>query len=60
MQNNRLDPPAVPAGPNLSERAHIEETDLRRCIESLQWIVCDLLSENEKLRRLLAGGTSSY
>jgi hypothetical protein len=60
MENSRSDSQAVPAGPNLSERAIVEETDLRRCIESLQWIICDLLSENEKLRRLLAGGTSSY
>ena len=60
MQNNRSDSPAVPAGPNLSERAIVEQTDLRRCVESLQWIICDLLSENEKLRQLLAGGTSSY
>ena len=60
MQNNRSDSPAVPAGPNPSEWAHMEEIDLRRCIESLQWIICDLLSENEKLRQLLSGGTSSY
>jgi hypothetical protein len=60
MQNNRLDSPAVPAGPKLSERTIVEQTDLRRCVESLQWIICDLLSENEKLRQLLAGRTSSY
>jgi hypothetical protein len=60
MQNNRSDSRAVPAGPNLSERAIVEQTDLRRCVESLQWIICDLLSENEKLRQLLAGRTSSY
>ena len=54
MQNNRSDPSAVPGGPNLSEHALLTETDLQRCIESLQWIICDLLSENEKLRQLLA------
>jgi hypothetical protein len=53
MQKNRSDPSAM------SERILLEESDLRRCIESLQWIICDLLSENEKLRRLLAGGSSS-
>jgi hypothetical protein len=58
MQNNRSDPSAVPGDPNLSARALLEETDLRRCIESLQWIICDLLSENEKLRQLLAGDSS--
>ena len=46
----------MPEDPSLSERTLLEETDLRRCIESLQWIICDLLSENEKLRQLLAGG----
>jgi hypothetical protein len=59
MRNNRSDPSAVPGNPNLSERALLEEPDLRRCIESLQWIICDLLSENEKLRQLLAGGSSN-
>jgi hypothetical protein len=58
MQNNRSDSSAMPGDPNLSEQALLEETDLRRCIESLQWIICDLLSENEKLRQLLAGGSS--
>jgi hypothetical protein len=56
MQNNRSDPSAMPGNPNLSERTLLEEPDLRRCIESLQWIICDLLSENEKLRQLLARG----
>jgi hypothetical protein len=59
MHNNRSDPAAMPGNPNLSERTLLEEPDLRRCIESLQWIICDLLSENEKLRQLLAGGSSS-
>jgi hypothetical protein len=54
MQNNRSDPSAMPGNPNLSERTLLEEPDLRRCIESLQWIICDLLSENEKLRQLLS------
>jgi hypothetical protein len=59
MQNNRRDPSAMPGNPNLSEQALLEEPDLRRCIESLQWIICDLLSENEKLRQLLAGRSSN-
>jgi hypothetical protein len=59
MQNNRSDPSAVRGDPKISERALLEEPDLRRCIESLQWIICDLLSENEKLRQLLAGGSSN-
>jgi hypothetical protein len=59
MHNNRSDPSAMPGNPNLSERTLLEETDLQRCIESLQWIICDLLSENEKLRQLLAGGSSN-
>jgi hypothetical protein len=58
MQDSRSDSSAVQADPNPSERALLEETDLRRCIESLQWIICDLLFENEKLRQLLAGGSS--
>jgi hypothetical protein len=58
MQNNWSDPSAVPGDPNLSERTLLEEPDLQRCIESLQWIICDLLSENEKLRQLLADGSS--
>jgi hypothetical protein len=56
MQNNRSDPPAVPTDRNLSERAPLEDANLQRCIESLQWIICDLLFENEKLRQLLARG----
>jgi hypothetical protein len=59
MQNNRSDPSVVPADRSLSERALLEEANLQRCIESLQWIICDLLSENEKLRQLLASGSSS-
>ena len=59
MHSNRSDPPAMPGNPNLCEQALLEEPDLRRCIESLQWIICDLLSENEKLRQLLAGGSSN-
>lgn len=58
MQSNRSDPAAMTGDPNLSEQALMEETDLRRWVESLQWIICDLLSENEKLRQLLAGGSS--
>lgn len=59
MQNNRSDPSGVPGDANPSERALLTETDLQRCIESLQWIICDLLSENEKLRQLLARGSSN-
>ena len=59
MRNNRSDPSAAPGDATLSEHALLEEPDLRRCIESLQWIICDLLSENEKLRQLLAGGSSN-
>ena len=59
MQDNRADPSAVPADRNSCERAFLEEANLQRCIESLQWIICDLLFENEKLRQLLAGGSSS-
>jgi hypothetical protein len=55
MQNSRSNPSAVSPELNLPERALLEEANLQRCIESLQWIVCDLLSENEKLRQLLAG-----
>jgi len=58
MQSNRSDTPAMPGDPNLSAQALLEEPDLRRCIESLQWIICDLLFENEKLRQLLAGEPS--
>lgn len=54
MQNSRSDPPVGPAERNLSQRALLEEANLQRCIESLQWIICDLLFENEKLRQLLA------
>lgn len=57
MHNDRSDPPAMRGDPNLSEHALLKEPDLRRYIESLQWIICDLLSENEKLRQLLAGGS---
>jgi hypothetical protein len=60
MQNNRSDPPAVPGDSKLTEQILLKETDLQRCIESLQCIICDLLIENEKLRRhLVAEQTSS-
>ena len=59
MQNNRSDPSAVPGDPKLTDQTLLKETDLQRCIESLQWIICDLLSENEKLRQLLARGSSN-
>ncbi len=59
MQSNRSDPPAMAGDPNLSEQSLLDEPDLRRCIESLQWIICDLISENEKLRQLMAGRFSN-
>jgi hypothetical protein len=51
MQNNRSDPSAVPGNPTLTDQALLNETDLQRCIESLQSIICDLLIENERLRQ---------
>jgi hypothetical protein len=54
MQSNLSDPCTAPRDPKLSEQALVTETDLQRCIESLQCIVCDLLIENEELRRYLA------
>lgn len=54
MQSNPSDPCAAPRDPKLSEQALVTETDLQRCIQSLQYIVCDLLIENEKLRRCVA------
>jgi hypothetical protein len=54
MQNNRSDPSAVSGDPKLSDQALPKETDLHRCIESLQCIICDLLIENERMRRYLA------
>jgi hypothetical protein len=53
MQDNWADPSAVPPDCDSSERAFLEEANLQRCIESLQWIICDLLFENEKLRQVL-------
>jgi hypothetical protein len=54
MQNDRSDPSAVAREPNLSDQALPKETDLRRRIQSLQCIICDLLVENERLRQYLA------
>jgi hypothetical protein len=51
MQNNPSDPSAVPGDPTLTDQALLNETDLQRCIESLQSIICDLLIENERLRQ---------
>ena len=51
MQNNRSDPSAVPGDPKLTDQTLLKETDLQRCIESLQSIICDLLIENETLRQ---------
>jgi hypothetical protein len=53
MQNNRSDSSAVLGDPTLTEQALPKETELQRCIESLQRIICDLLIENERLRRYL-------
>jgi len=51
MQDNRPDPSALPRDAKLSELVLLKETDLQRCIESLQCIICDLLIENERLRQ---------
>jgi hypothetical protein len=51
MQNNRSDPSAVPEDPKLCEPSLLKATDLQRCIESLQCMICDLLIENERLRQ---------
>jgi hypothetical protein len=53
MQSNWSDPLAVPGDHKLIEETFLKETDLQRCIESLQCIVCDLLIENERLRQHL-------
>jgi hypothetical protein len=53
MQNNRSDPSAVPGDPKLTDQTLLKETDLQRCIEALQCIICDLLIENERLRQRL-------
>lgn len=54
MEDGRSAPPIVPRDLDLSEQAQAKETDLQQCIESLQGIICDLLAENERLRRLIA------
>ena len=51
MESSRSDASIVPRDPKLSEQPFRKETDLRRCIESFQSIICDLLIENEKLRQ---------
>jgi len=51
MQNNRSDPSAGARSPKLTDQTLLKETDLQRCIESLQSIICDLLIENERLRQ---------
>jgi hypothetical protein len=51
MQDNRPDPSALHRDSKLSEQALMKETDLQRCIESLQWMICNLLIENERLRQ---------
>jgi hypothetical protein len=52
MQNHRSAPSAVPGDPKLTDHTLLKETDLQRCIEALQCIICDLLIENERLRQL--------
>ncbi len=54
MQSDRSDPSAMPGDAELIEETLLKETNLQRCIESLQRIICDLLIENEKLRQRLA------
>jgi hypothetical protein len=54
MQSNRSDPSALPPDQKLSEQAILKQTDLQRCIDSLQGIICDLLIENERFRQCLA------
>jgi hypothetical protein len=54
MQNNRSDLSAVPEDHKLTDQTLLKETDLQRCIECLQHVVCDLLIVNEKLRQRLA------
>jgi hypothetical protein len=51
MHSNRSDSSTVPGDPKLAEQTLLKEADLRRCIESLQCVICDLLVENEKLRQ---------
>ena len=51
MQNNQSDSPTVPGNLKPTEQAFLKETDLQRCIDSLQRIICDLLIENERLRQ---------
>ena len=58
MESNRSERSIVPGDPNPSEHAILKETDLQRCIECLQSIICDLLVENEKLRQHLDAGKS--
>ena len=53
MESSRSDPSIVPGDPKVSEHSFLKETDLQRCIESLQCIICDLLIENERLRQNL-------
>jgi hypothetical protein len=60
MKSNPSDPSIVPGDPKLSEQAFLKETDLQRCIKSLQRIICDLLIENEKLRQHLDAGKFSH
>ena len=58
MQNNRSDPSAVPGDPKLTDQTLLKESDLQRCIEALQCIICDLLIENERLRQHFKHGSA--
>lgn len=57
MQDNRPDPSALHRDSKLSEQTLLKETDLQRCIESLQCMICNLLIENERLRQHMVHGT---
>ena len=58
MEDSRSGPPMVPGDLKPPEQTLLKETDLRRCIESLQRFICDLLIENETLRQRLAAAKS--
>jgi hypothetical protein len=53
MHSNRSGSSTVPGDPKLAARTLLTEADLQQRIESLQFIICDLLVQNEKLRQHL-------
>jgi hypothetical protein len=59
MRNNLSGPSTAPVDLKLTEQTLLKETDLQRCIDSLQYIICDLLIENEKLRQHVVAGKST-